>query len=373
MALLSLALPLALLPLAPRPAASAYGGQLFWQPLPAYSGSQGVRRVFLGQAGQARALYAVGATSGLAYSLDGGASWAAANTGLPRGRLGEIRVLDLAYARADPTVMYAAIDAPAATLRPMLYWTVDGGLHWQPRANLGRERVRALAVGADSAQLYIATVNDVRRAYAADTDSPSPATPQQRYARDRDDLRYEIITAFERTTLASLLMLAPPLGDDALGAPRLYVGAQSGGLTWLTDEGLAVYEALDADSRYVRQEATLHALYVHGAAPQRLYAGTERGLYASDDAGETWQRMGSALEGQRVLCLYIPPTAPDTLLAGLAGGGVWFSQDDGVTWEPLGRGLGRVSVYALTLDELAAPPVLYAATSVGLWRLVLDV
>jgi ligand-binding sensor domain-containing protein len=168
-------------------------------------------------------------------------------------------------------------------------------------------------------------------------------------------------------------MLAPPLGDDAPGAPRLYVGAQGGGLTWLTDEGLAASEALDDDSRYVRQEATLYALCLHGAAPQRLYAGTERGLYASDDAGETWQRMGSALEGQRVLSLYTPPTASDTLLAGLAGSGVWFSQDDGLTWEPLGRGLGRVSVYALTLDELAVPPVLYAATSAGLWRLVLDV
>ena len=94
----------------------------------------------------------------------------------------------------------------------------------------------------------------------------------------------------------------------------------------------------------------------HAAAPSRWYAGTSpQGLFASDDAGRTWQgvegfnrhradapwiaRGPDAPPGGATLhSINVDPGDARHLYLGLSAGGVFESLDEGDTWQPLNRG-----------------------------------
>jgi photosystem II stability/assembly factor-like uncharacterized protein len=62
----------------------------------------------------------------------------------------------------------------------------------------------------------------------------------------------------------------------------------------------------------------------------RLWAGTEQGLFSSVDEGREWTQVTeSELSRARVLCLL---TAEGVMLTGTERGGLWRSIDDGRTW-----------------------------------------
>ncbi|NLG29356.1 MAG: hypothetical protein GX557_15710 [Chloroflexi bacterium] len=361
-ALACFAAPLALIPLARSQVSAAGAGKALWEPVASYPGGA-VRQLALGRLGEDDALYAVSASGGLVASVDGGATWTYANTGLPRGRLQSLRLVALVVDARDPRVLYAGVESPGTAPRPMLYWTVDGGLHWQPRANLGRERVRALAMGADG-RLYIATPTDLRRAVLQRV-SDSALSEQERYERGHDDLRYPVVAAYGRQLQVVSLAAGFEAAGEGDSQTIALVGTTGGGLL----QAPAVADAAeDADSRYVRECATVSAAAVLAGATTRLVAGTERGLFVSDDGGRRWTAVAGAPGETRITSLLAPSSRLDTLYVGGAGG-VWISRDAGGSWEPLGEGLGRAAVVALALDERNGPAVLYAATYSGLWRL----
>jgi ligand-binding sensor domain-containing protein len=361
-ALACFAAPLALIPLARSQVTAAGAGRALWEPVESYPGGA-VRQLALGRLGKADALYAVSASGGLVASVDGGATWNYANAGLPRGHLQSLRLVALVVDTNDPGVLYAAVESLGMAPRPMLYWTVDGGLHWQPRAKLGRERVRALAMDAEG-RLYIATPTDLRCAVLRHV-SDSALSAQERHERGHDDLSYPVLAAFERQReVVSLTVGFGAAGEDDAQTIAL-VGTRGRGLLQVL---AAVDAAEGADSRYVRERATVSAGAVLAGATTQLFAGTERGLFVSDDGGRRWMRVAGAPGETRITSLLAPASRPNTLYVGGVGG-VWISRDAGGSWEPLGDGLGRAAVLALALDERNGPAVLYAATNGGLWRL----
>ncbi len=68
--------------------------------------------------------------------------------------------------------------------------------------------------------------------------------------------------------------------------------------------------------------------------------------------------------GGRVTALAIAPTAPYTVYAGTAGGGVWTSPDGGATWTPRTDGQASLAIGAMAVAP-TAPYTVYALTGEG--------
>jgi photosystem II stability/assembly factor-like uncharacterized protein len=396
LAFVAFAWPLALVPLA-----RSQGSTAHWERVGSYPGDVVVRRVAVGQSQQMSVLYVVGTNSGLHLSVDGGAHWSQISGGLPQGSLGQVGIIDLAVDLGDPGVAYIVVESPPAVPRPMVYWTADMGLTWQPRASLGQERVRAVGLAPQDNGLYVVTANDVLRAFVFDEHSRQGLSIRERFVRGVDDLHWLSISSFDGRTQATLLAISsqpvatspaaasadaeraskrPIIGRGSSGqgasetdqALTLYVGTRHGGLRIVVDstatDPSSVLARDDADTRYVRQQATIQALSIDPQRPSRIYVGTERGVYASEDAGVSWYATGEPLRARSVLSLLADPAKGDALFAGLAGGGVFRSEDAGASWQPLGNGLGHASVFSLAVSG-SEPQMLYAATDNGLWRL----
>ncbi|MGH9316418.1 MAG: WD40/YVTN/BNR-like repeat-containing protein [Thermoanaerobaculia bacterium] len=106
--------------------------------------------------------------------------------------------------------------------------------------------------------------------------------------------------------------------------------SEDGGRHWMSaSEGLG--------DRRVRE------LAVHRGRPGRLYAGTESGLFVSSDGAKSWR--SPELPGKRVTAIGIDSSAPETLYVGTAGEGLWRSVDDAKTWEPALPGLTIEAVF----------------------------
>jgi photosystem II stability/assembly factor-like uncharacterized protein len=106
-------------------------------------------------------------------------------------------------------------------------------------------------------------------------------------------------------------------------------------------------------------ESVSHVFWLTpGAAsePGRWYAGTSpQGLFASDDAGRTWQGVegfnahpdrlrwiggtqDAPPDGGTLHSIQLDPADPRHLYIGMSAGGVFESPDAGATWTPLNRG-----------------------------------
>jgi photosystem II stability/assembly factor-like uncharacterized protein len=83
-------------------------------------------------------------------------------------------------------------------------------------------------------------------------------------------------------------------------------------------------------------EALVRCLAVHPHDPRIVFAGTERGLYRSDDAGQNWRFIDSALNSYYLWSLAIDPKEPEVMFAGTGTptkAAIFRSIDSGATWE----------------------------------------
>jgi hypothetical protein len=64
----------------------------------------------------------------------------------------------------------------------------------------------------------------------------------------------------------------------------------------------------------------------------RVTVGTHDGVWRSDDAGESWRRLGAPKPELAVWSLALHPNEPNTLLAGYEPCAIFRSTDDGATW-----------------------------------------
>jgi Sortilin, neurotensin receptor 3, len=94
------------------------------------------------------------------------------------------------------------------------------------------------------------------------------------------------------------------------------------------------------------------ALAIDPVAPETVLAGVHGyGVYRSTDAGSTWLPLGAGTLGTvNVRALAIDPTDSRTIYAGAYGGGVFVSHDEGATWNAQDRGLSNRFVRGLAID-----------------------
>ncbi|MCD6347455.1 MAG: hypothetical protein J7L96_08555, partial [Bacteroidales bacterium] len=131
-------------------------------------------------------------------------------------------------------------------------------------------------------------------------------------------------------------------GDDMVS----YVGASSGGI-WKTEDGGLNWKPIFDD----QPSQSIGALAIAPSDPNVIWAGMGEafirsnvsigdGVYKSTDAGKTWQHMGLEKTG-RIGRVVIHPTNPDIVMVAALGHcygpqqerGVFRTEDGGETWE----------------------------------------
>ncbi len=105
----------------------------------------------------------------------------------------------------------------------------------------------------------------------------------------------------------------------------------------------------------------VYQIAVCDADPNRLYAGTETGVFRSSDAGASWQ--ATALQGVAVRGLDVAPDDCDEVYAATFGQYVQCTKDGGVSsWDTLGAELPNDRFYTVVLDDGSFTSRLYAGT-----------
>ncbi|MGZ3679739.1 MAG: WD40/YVTN/BNR-like repeat-containing protein [Ktedonobacterales bacterium] len=222
-----------------------------------------------------------------------------------------------------------------------LYVTTDGGAHWQARGTgfPANDTMSALVAGSDQQTLIAGSQEHgvyVSHDGGATWQSSSTGMPG----------KANIYTLFSDQT-----------------SQAIYAAV----------DGVGVFASTDAGRSWTERSAglpahvfALAALPNYGVNPYgtTLYAGTERGLYASVDDGAHWVLTGSALATSRVLSLTLEPTTPGALYAG-TDAVVLRSSDGGRNWHGVAPGpnthiaslliVGGV-IFAGTNELLRYPP-----------------
>ncbi len=78
---------------------------------------------------------------------------------------------------------------------------------------------------------------------------------------------------------------------------------------------------------------------------ERLYVGTQNGLYASTDGGNRWHSVSSFRKHESIKGIVV---IGDRIYVGTLNTGVWYSDDDGGSWMQMKDGFGPKSVRALS-------------------------
>ncbi len=160
------------------------------------------------------------------------------------------------------------------------------------------------------------------------------------------------------------------------GNPQLYYMGATGGGLWKTENAGLTWENLSDRDFGV---GTIGAIAVAGSDPNVIYVGTGEksirgvttshgdGMYKSTDAGATWTHTGLPNAGQ-IARIKIHPQDPDLAYVAVQGQiwgpneerGVYRTQDGGQSWEQVLRVDAQTGATDLRMDP-TNPRILYAA------------
>lgn len=115
------------------------------------------------------------------------------------------------------------------------------------------------------------------------------------------------------------------------------VGTIGSGL-WHSPDGGETWSRV-RPSRY--PENDVRALAMHPREPHIVYAGTDSGVYRSEDRGSSWVLLDSPMNAMQTWALAVDPVDPDTLFAGTKPSAVFRSRDGGQQWEQLSMELAE--------------------------------
>jgi len=112
------------------------------------------------------------------------------------------------------------------------------------------------------------------------------------------------------------------------------VGSVGGGLSVSPDEG----QTWNRIRQPLPSESNVRALAVYPDDPHRILAGTDVGIYRSDDNGATWQTVDSPIGGIQVWSVTVDPVDPEIIFAGTRPQ-AFRSKNGGKTWQQLAMGV----------------------------------
>lgn len=201
---------------------------------------------------------------------------------------------------------------------------------------------------------------------------------EQQVADAEDDLFEEVRAEFERNRPVT----PNPSEEEAVSDGALTVEprrihrilALPGGRV-LVATGSGLFESKDAGASFeelqvgiVPAERDVRSVLADPRRPKHMLAGTLSGLYASTDAGETWQEVGGFPEKLAFFDVSADPSDPLRLLVG-SNNGVYRSTDGGASFLLVNQPTSPEAriTRAVAYDPLDAR-IAFAGTASGLFR-----
>ena len=263
-------------------------------------------------------LYAATGSGGVFKSLDSGATWNPAKSGLY-----DLGVYDL-VASADPPHLLAATGWG-------VYVSDNGGAEWSRYGNIpgGWEVWAVVRDPVDSSRVYAGSFGG---GVFVTTDDGTTWIPHN--------------TGLVGSGIVQLVV------DPLTSA--LFAVTSSGGVFKTTDGASNWVQVGDGSVRDVVY------LAIDPIDSSTLYAGTQcRGVFKSTDSGASWSLVNTGLGTPCGLSLLIDPDVPATIYAATRENGLFKSADGGASWYPSNSGLTTARLRELTID---ASGDLYLAT-----------
>lgn len=107
------------------------------------------------------------------------------------------------------------------------------------------------------------------------------------------------------------------------------------------------------------------AILVNKQNPDNLFAGTDRGLFISNNKGESWSIF--AFEGISILTITKDPVDSKIIYLTTEDEGVFKSSDTGRTWKSINRGLHHNTIYDIAIDPVENNRIYAAAFTGGIY------
>ncbi len=334
-----------------------------------------------------------GTDRGVYRSDDAGASWRAANAGLPA-----FRVQTIAIDPTSPSTLYAGTLTPDGVQSVGIFKSTDGGASWtdinvglfDPLLGIGPLDVWSLAIDPKNPTTILAgsRFSEIFKSVDGGQTWQNKTLGGFNVGLETSAFQFDPTNSSRILAASTLGLLRSTdggetwngygnvsdsfftLAADPASATTLYAGNASGsGIFKSTDGGAhwtTINKGLPPNQGATGALPLVLGVAVDPAHSTTLSAGTYgNGLYRSTDGGSNWSSIGSGMRTTYVSALAFEPSS--TLVAATYGGGVYQSADGGDTWAPSSAGLDVGIVNSLLFDP-AAPGTVSAALFDGVYR-----
>ncbi len=317
-------------------------------------------------------IYAILSPGGIYKSLDGGASWSFAGTGIPS----TAAIGGLAIDPAQTSTLYAAAGS--------LYKSTDSGAHWTALAAQPTGTIKRVFVSPfDSSILLIGTELSVKRSFDAGATWSSGLISGQIADAVFDPLHPGTVYL---AILDSALYKSPDNGAtwdwvaQDIQAVDLAFDPGSPNVLFAVVPAMGVYRSPDGGANWTIWNAGMDldppgyvtnylTCFDPGPAGSGYYfAGTERGLYRSHDGGQYWGFQTTSPEYPATNAVLVDPLNKELVLAATTLG-VYRSIVAGAEYFRSSDGIESVCTDAISLAISPVNPArIMLGTSLGLYR-----